>query len=115
MQGYVSEENGVYDIKEKLEVDAVNLKTTGSIDAGLDNDITINVTESDVMKEKPRSRNDYIISKSMARRIFGVGMFFVAVLFGFIQYFKHCDVTSLSRFSLYDYISNFFDFIYFTV
>lgn len=51
MQGYVSEENGVYDIKEKLEVDAVNLKTTGSIDAGLDNDITINVTESDVMKD----------------------------------------------------------------
>ena len=69
--------------------------------------------ESDVMKEKPRSRNDYIISKSMARRIFGVGMFFVAVLFGFIQYFKHCDVTSLSQFSWHDYISNFFNFIYF--
>ena len=66
--------------------------------------------ESDVMKEKPRPRNDYIISKSMARRIFGVGMFFVAVLFGFIQYFKHCDVTSLSRFSLNDYFSNFFNF-----
>ena len=69
--------------------------------------------ESDVMKEKPRSRNDYIISKSMARRIFGVGMFFVAVLFGFIQYFKHCDVTSLSQFSWHDYISNFFNFSYF--
>ena len=50
-QGYISEEGGVYDIKEKLEVDAVNLKTTGSIDAGLDNDITINVTEADAMKD----------------------------------------------------------------
>ena len=66
--------------------------------------------ENDVMKEKPRSRNDYIISKPMARRIFGVGFFFVIVLFGFIQYFKHCDITSLSQFSLGGYCSNFFNF-----
>ena len=66
--------------------------------------------ENDVMKEKPRSRNDYIISKPMARRIFGVGLFFVAVLFGFVQYFKHCDITSLSQFSLAEYFSNFFNF-----
>lgn len=66
--------------------------------------------ENDVMKEKPRSRNDYIISKPMARRIFGVGFFFVIVLFGFIQYFKHCDITSLSQFSLAEYCSNFFNF-----
>lgn len=50
-EGYVSEEGGTYDIKEELEVDAVNLKTTGSIEAGLENDVTINVTESDVMKD----------------------------------------------------------------
>lgn len=66
--------------------------------------------EEDVMKEKPRSRNDYIISRPMARRIFGVGLFFVAVLFGFVQYFKHCDITSLSQFSMADYCSNFFNF-----
>ena len=50
-QGYVSDEGGVYDIKEKLEVNSVNLKTTGSIEAGLDSDVTINVTESDVLKD----------------------------------------------------------------
>lgn len=50
-QGYVSEENGVYDIKEKLDVNEISLKTTGSIDAGLDSDVTINVAESDVMKD----------------------------------------------------------------
>ena len=50
-QGYISEENGVFDIKEKLEVNEVSLKTTGSIDAGLDSDVTINVAESDVMKD----------------------------------------------------------------
>ena len=66
--------------------------------------------ENDVMKEKPRSRNEYIISKPMAHRILGVGLFFVAVLFGFVQYFKHCDITSLSQFSFTDYFSNFFNF-----
>lgn len=66
--------------------------------------------ENDVMKEKPRQRTDYIISKPMARRIFGVGLFFVIVLFGFIQYFKHCDISSLSQFSFADYFSNFFNF-----
>lgn len=66
--------------------------------------------ENDVMKEKPRSRNDYIISKPMARRIFGVGLFFVAVLIGFVQYFKHCDITSLSQFRFAEYFANFFNF-----
>lgn len=66
--------------------------------------------ENDVMKEKPRSRNEYIISKPMARRIFGVGLFFVAVLFGFVQYFKHCDITSLSQLRFADYFANFFNF-----
>ena len=65
---------------------------------------------NDVMKEKPRSRNEYIISKPMAQRIFGVGLFFVAVLFGFVQYFKHCDITSLSQFSFVDFFFNFFNF-----
>ena len=63
-----------------------------------------------VMQEKPRSRNAYIISKPMAWRIFGVGLFFVAVLFGFIQYFKHVDLTSLADFSMRDYFANYFNF-----
>jgi Ca2+-transporting ATPase len=66
--------------------------------------------DKQVMKEKPRSRNAYIITRSMAWRIFGVGLFFVVVLFGFIQYFKHVDLTSLADFSLKDYFVNYFNF-----
>ena len=63
-----------------------------------------------VMHERPRSRTAYIISKPMAVRIFGVGLFFVAVLFGLIQYFKHVDLTSLADFSWKDYFLNYFNF-----
>ncbi|MDR0688567.1 MAG: calcium-translocating P-type ATPase, PMCA-type, partial [Prevotellaceae bacterium] len=49
-----------------------------------------------VMKDKPRKTTDYIISKPMAKSILGVGMLFVALLFGLVQYFKHVDVASLS-------------------
>ena len=63
-----------------------------------------------VMQEKPRSRQEYIITKPMAIRIFGVGLFFVLVLFGFIQYFKHVDLQSLADFSLKDYFAQYFNF-----
>lgn len=63
-----------------------------------------------VMLEKPRSRNAYIITRPMTQRIFGVGLLFVAVLFGFIQYFKHVDLTSLADFSIKDYLVNYFNF-----
>ncbi len=63
-----------------------------------------------VMKERPRSRTAYIISKPMMIRIFGVGLFFVAVLFGLVQYFKHVELTSLADFSLRDYFLHYFDF-----
>ena len=63
-----------------------------------------------VMHDKPRSRQAYIITKEMASRIVGMGLFFVAVLFGFIQYFKHCEVPTLAHFSLHDYLFNFFNF-----
>jgi Ca2+-transporting ATPase len=63
-----------------------------------------------VMQERPRSRNAYIISKPMSWRIFGVGLFFVAVLFGFLQYFKHVDVSTLADFSVREYLSNYFNF-----
>ena len=63
-----------------------------------------------VMQERPRSRDAYIISKPMAWRIFGVGLFFVAVLFGFIQYFRHVDLTSLADFSMKEYFVNYFNF-----
>ena len=63
-----------------------------------------------VLKDKPRARDAFIITKEMKRRIFGVGLAFVAVLFGFIQYFKHCQVESLADFSFHDYFVNFFNF-----
>lgn len=63
-----------------------------------------------VMHEKPRPRKAYIITKEMAVRIIGIGLFFVLVLFGFIQYFKHCEVPTLARFSFRDYFANFFNF-----
>ena len=63
-----------------------------------------------VMLEKPRARNAYIITKPMASRIFGVGLAFVFVLFGFLQYFKHVDLTSLADFSMRDFLANYFNF-----
>ena len=66
--------------------------------------------DAEVMKEKPRSRTAFIITKDMGARIIGVGLFFVVVLFGFIQYFGHCDVPSLTEFSIGDYFRNFFNF-----
>lgn len=64
----------------------------------------------EVMNEKPRATNANIISKPMAKSIFGVGGLFVVLLYGLIQYFKHIEVTSLSHFSFQDYLSNFFNF-----
>lgn len=63
-----------------------------------------------VMKEKPRETTDFIISKSMWKSILGVGIFFVVLLFGFIQYFKHEEVTTLADMSIISYFSNFFNF-----
>ena len=65
-----------------------------------------------VLKDKPRPRDAFIITEGMGKRIFGVGLLFVVVLFGFIQYFEHCDVQTLADFSLQDYFSNFFNFSY---
>ena len=66
--------------------------------------------DQSVLKDKPRARDAFIITKDMGRRIFGVGLLFVAVLFGFIQYFMHCHVDALSEFSLRDYFASYFNF-----
>jgi Ca2+-transporting ATPase len=63
-----------------------------------------------VMKDKPRKTTDHIISKTMGRNILGVGIFFVIILFGLLQYFKHADITALSDFSVKDFFVNFFNF-----
>lgn len=41
-----------------------------------------------VMKEKPRKRTDFIITKTMREMIFGVGLLFAAVLLGLLLYFE---------------------------
>jgi Ca2+-transporting ATPase len=63
-----------------------------------------------VMFEKPRKREANIISRLMARRIIGVGVFFVIFLFGLMQYFKHNEITALTQFNPVDFGRNFFNF-----
>jgi len=63
-----------------------------------------------VMKDKPRKTTDHIINKPMAKSIFGVGLVFVVLLFGLVQYFKHAEITSLLQFSITEFGHSFFDF-----
>jgi Ca2+-transporting ATPase len=63
-----------------------------------------------VMNNKPRKTTDRIISKKMAINILGIGGFFVVLLFGLIQYFKHADITALNDFNIKDFVTNFFNF-----
>ncbi len=51
---------------------------------------------ADVMQEKPRSRESFIISKPMARRIIGVGGVFFLFLIGLVWIFEHSDITSMA-------------------
>jgi len=63
-----------------------------------------------VMLEKPRKTTDHIINRAMAKSILFVGLIFVVLLFGLVQYFKHTDITSLTQFNLADFGRSFFDF-----
>jgi Ca2+-transporting ATPase len=65
-----------------------------------------------VMEDKPRKTTDFIISKKMWQSILGVGLFYVLLLFGLVQYFKHADITSLSQFSIADFGKSYFNFAY---
>lgn len=50
-----------------------------------------------VMKQKPRSRTALIISAPMWRNIIGSGLTFFALLFAFLFYLEHTDITSLTE------------------
>ncbi|MDR1542928.1 MAG: calcium-translocating P-type ATPase, PMCA-type [Prevotellaceae bacterium] len=63
-----------------------------------------------VMTDKPRKTTDFIISKKMWKSILGVGIFFVFILFGLVQYFKHADITSLTEFNIVDFGKSYFNF-----
>lgn len=49
--GYVTYENGVYDIKTEIDVKEISFRSTGSIDTQLDADVSINVKEKDALKD----------------------------------------------------------------
>lgn len=63
-----------------------------------------------VMQAKPRKTTDHIISKKMAIDIIGIGVLFVFILFGILQYFKQADVTSLTDFSFPVFCASIFNF-----
>ena len=50
-----------------------------------------------VMKEKPRSREAFIINSPMWKSIVGVGGVFFLVLLGLVYYFNHTNITSLTE------------------
>lgn len=66
----------------------------------------------EVMREKPRRHTDFIISRSMAWLIVGVGVVFTLVLFGLMQYFKQTPELLLKDFDFSKYFSLFIDFSY---
>ena len=63
-----------------------------------------------VMREKPRKQTAGIISRAMAKRIFGMGGLFVVLLLGLIQYFKHTELTNLLDFNIVDWAQSFTNF-----
>ncbi|MDE6683982.1 MAG: cation transporting ATPase C-terminal domain-containing protein, partial [Duncaniella sp.] len=52
---------------------------------------------ADVMRDKPRARTSFIISRSMAWFITVVGGLFFVALFGLMWYFRHTDLDSLTQ------------------
>lgn len=63
-----------------------------------------------VMNEKPRAKDAHILTKPMIYSIFTVGVLFVLIMLGFVQYFKHVEVNTLADFSVIDYLNNYFNF-----
>jgi len=63
-----------------------------------------------VMREKPRETTDFIINTPMAKAILGVGLIFVALLFGVVQYFRHADIVGLNQFDVNEFFGNYFNF-----
>ena len=49
--GYVCEQKNVFDIKDELDVNEISFKSTGSINTGLDNNVTLNVKEKDITRD----------------------------------------------------------------
>lgn len=50
-----------------------------------------------VMQEKPRSRDAFIITRAMWKFILPVGGLFFVLLIGFVYYFEHVEINSLTE------------------
>lgn len=50
----------------------------------------------EVMNNKPRNRNAFILNKAMSVDIWGVGLFFFALTLGFLYIFQHAEITSMT-------------------
>lgn len=50
-----------------------------------------------VMQKKPRGREDFIITSSMWKFIISIGVIFFFILLGFLYYFQHTNLTSLTQ------------------
>ena len=50
-----------------------------------------------VMRDKPRSREAFIINKPMWQSIIGVGGIFFLILLALLYYFEHTDLTCLTQ------------------
>ncbi len=62
-----------------------------------------------VMDDQPRRQADNIVSPLMAKRIIGLGIFFVVLLFGLMQYFRQVELTSLADFSFASFLQSYTD------
>ncbi|AQW87454.1 putative protein (DUF342 domain) [Campylobacter pinnipediorum subsp. caledonicus] len=49
--GFVSDNQGVYDIKEQLEINEITFKDTGSVKTELDSNVSILIKEDDIFKD----------------------------------------------------------------
>lgn len=49
--GYIHYENNRYDIGDEVEVNEITFRSTGSVDAGLNKDIKVNIIQNDVLKD----------------------------------------------------------------
>ena len=49
--GYIALENNTYVIKQEVDVESINFKTTGSIESGVDSEVNIVVKEADAVKD----------------------------------------------------------------
>lgn len=49
--GYVTFENGIYNINNEIELKEISFKSTGSIESELNADVSISIKESDILKD----------------------------------------------------------------